>query len=56
MNQDPYKYLKFRKEGKEVKHVDPEIWFHKWLRIMLITMALGFTAIAFSELLLRWIT
>ena len=56
MNQDPYKHLKFRKDGEEVEHIDPETWFHKWLRNMLMIVAFGFIAITFGELLLRWMT
>jgi len=57
MSHDPYKHLKIREEGaKEVKHVNPETWFHRWLRNMLMIVAFGFIAMTVAELLLRWVT
>lgn len=50
---NPFQWLQIRDENnkKEVKHIDPETWFHRWLRIMLMVMAFGFLILGLGTLL-----
>ena len=53
MDEDPFKHLKISKEEKDPeKTIDPLVWFHTWVRLLLIILALGFVVMGIGELLI----
>ena len=54
MNDDPFKWLRLknidRDEG-EVKNANPETWFHRWLRIELMVIAIGMWLLVIAALI-----
>ena len=44
MNDNPFKWLHLANKDRDkdkVKNTTPETWFHRWLRIELIIIAIG---------------